>query len=407
MEDAGRHLNAQFTLASDLIEVFARRAAGDAAAAGRARELRLELESVRARYTLCTSYTFILAAMGGEKRQEAREEFNRVVSSEGFEADLESVVRRVRVGLGIPESEVAELGAKGKGRGGAKKKAKKGAPPRLDLEVKKILEQFSGHGVDCAARTVTRSCETLGQKYNFCADCGEQMSVSSETSELTCMKCGKVRELIGTVFDDSQFYNQEGQKAKSGSFNPNRHFHYWMNHILAREPEDELAIKEDSEDGCKKLLEDLRNITRRDNKILRLLTVDDIRSMLRELDLTRLNKNIPKIMRMLTGVGPPPLPEEICQRVEKLFSRAIEIGERIRPPSRMNRNYYPYYIYKILDAILPADDLKHRRVLYYIYMQGQDTLDKNDREWAEICEELPEITWVRTDPAKAEKYRPG
>ena len=88
---------------------------------------------------------------------------------------------------------------------------------------------------------------------------------------------------------------------------------------------------------------------------------------------------------------------------------AIEIGERVRPPGRTNRNYYPYYIYKILDAIIPKDApgaQEHRRVLYYIYMQGQDTLDKNDREWEEICSELSEIEWTATCRNESLKYRP-
>jgi len=241
------------------------------------------------------------------------------------------------------------------------------------------------------------------------------MEVNSETSELTCAGCGKVRELVGTVFDDAQFYNQEGQKAKSGSFNPNRHFRFWMDRILAREPEEELSDKDDPDDTCgERLLEQLRGVVRRDQKILRLLTVDDVRAMLKEAGRTDLNKNVPLIMRRLTGVGPPQLPESICQRVEKLFSKAIEIGERVRPASRTNRNYYPYYIYKILDAILSeetdpgaaAEAREHRRVLYYVYMQGQDTLDKNDREWEEICMELPEIEWTPTCRSKAQQYRP-
>lgn len=275
-------------------------------------------------------------------------------------------------------------------------------------DVKAILGQYHGHAVDCAARAVERSYAADGGEYNVCHDCAQEMSVDADTSELACAGCGKVRVLVGTVFDDAQFYNQEGQKAKSGSFNPNRHYRFWMDRILAREPEEELGDKDDPENTCgEKLLAHLRGIVRRDRKILRLLTVDDTRTMLRETGQTDLNKNVPLIMRRLTGVGPPSLAESLCQRVEKLFSKAIEIGERVRPADRTNRNYYPYYIYKILDAILEEGDLENRRVLYYIYMQGQDTLDKNDREWEEICAELPEIAWVATSRAKAQKYRPA
>ena len=259
---------------------------------------------------------------------------------------------------------------------------------------------------------VSHSFAAHGDRYNICPDCQEEMAINSETSELTCAGCGKVRELVGIVFDDAQFYSQEGQKAKSGAFNPNRHFRFWIDRILAREPGEELGDKDDPDNTYGELLlEQLRGIVRRDQKILRLLTVDDVRAMLKETGRTDLNKNVPLIMRRLTGIGPPQLSEAICHRVEKLFSKAIEIGERVRPASRTNRNYYPYYIYKILDAILPEEknpeDLAEaRRVLYYIYMQGQDTLAPNAKEGEEICMELPEIDWVPTGRTQAQRYRP-
>jgi hypothetical protein len=277
--------------------------------------------------------------------------------------------------------------------------------------LKELVSQYEGHEIDCAARSVNLHMNApSGGFYNYCFDCLIEMSVSPETSELVCTGCGGVKELLGTVFDDIQLYNQEGQKAKSGSFNPNRHFRFWMDRILAREPEEELGDKDDLGNLYgEKVLNQLRAIVRRDRKILRILTVDDVRGMLKELGRTDLNKNVPLILRRLTGVAPPLLPELICQRVEKIFTKAIEIGERVRPPGRTNRNYYPYYIYKILDAIIPKDApgaQEHRRVLYYIYMQGQDTLDKNDREWEEICSELSEIEWTATCRNESLKYRP-
>lgn len=415
MENASRQINAKFDLASQLA---ARLLAVDGGAGARDAlgALEIELEALRTRYALCTSHLYIQTALGEAGRLSAREEFLRVVASENFEGDLDHLVRRLRIAAGVS----GEDGAAPRGRGRATKKAgapapaagaKKAAPPReVVREVRTLIDQYEGVDIDCSARAVERSCETHGGQYNVCPECQVQMFVSTETSELTCTSCGKVRELIGTVFDDAQFYNQEGQKAKSGSFNPNRHYHFWMEHILAREPEEELGNKDDPENVCgEKLVARLRDMVRRDRRVLRLLTVDDVRDMLKEEGRTDLNKNAPLILRRLTGVGPPQLPESICQRAEKIFSKAIEIGERVRPEGRTNRNYYPYYIYKILDAILPDEGPEardQRRVLYYIYMQGQDTLDKNDQEWEEICEELPEIEWAPTSRAAAQKYRP-
>ena len=235
------------------------------------------------------------------------------------------------------------------------------------------------------------------------------MAVDAGRSELRCCdaECGTIRELVGTVFDDSQFYSQEGQKAKSGTFNPNRHFQFWWAHILAREPEEEIGDKSDPDNLYgEKLLLDLRAVVVRDRKVLRLLTVNDVRAMLREAGRTDLNKNVPLVLKKLTGVGPPQIADAMAVRVENLFTKAIEIGERVRRPGRVNRNYYPYYIYKILDQLLAEDDFENRRVLYYIYVQSKETVEADDADWEQICIELAEIAYVPTDRTKALKYRP-
>ncbi len=392
MENTSRHIATKFELAAQIVEKI-----------GAGSVLGLELTAIHSRYVLSTSHLFLYTARDSG-RPVSREEFQRIVAAQNFLGDLDYLVRRASVAL--RNATLAGPAGKGSVRGGA-------PPPACLQETRALYAKYQGYAVDCAARAVEHSCITHGEGYNVCPECQVAMSVSSETSELVCNGCGTVRELVGTIFDDAQFYNQEGQKAKSGSFNPNRHFRFWLDRILARESEEELGDRDDPENTCgEKLLDQLRGAVRRDRKILRLLTVDNVRAMLKEIGRTDLNKNVPLIMRRLTGVGPPQLPESICQRVEKLFSKALEIGERVRPSGRTNRNYYPYYIYKILDAVLPEDTpgnpeaREYRRVLYYIYMQGQETLDKNDREWEQICQEMPEIDWTTTNRSKAQKYRP-
>jgi hypothetical protein len=212
---------------------------------------------------------------------------------------------------------------------------------------------------------------------------------------------------VGTVFDDSQFYSQEGQKAKSGTFNPNRHFQFWWARILAREPEEEIGDRADPDNLYgEKLLAALRAIVARDRKVLRLLTVNDVRAMLREAGRTDLNKNVPLVMKKLTGVGPPAVSDALAARVENLFTKAIEAGERVRRLGRVNRNYYPYYIYKILDQLLAEVDFEGRRALYYIYVQSKETVEADDADWEQICLELPEVVYVPTDRTKALRYHP-
>ena len=96
-----------------------------------------------------------------------------------------------------------------------------------------LFDQYTRNDIDCVAMTVKHSIVTVGRKYNICLDCRIEMPGNADTSELTCTECGKVQELIGTIFNKAQLYYQEGQNVKSGSFNQNHHFQFWMDRILA------------------------------------------------------------------------------------------------------------------------------------------------------------------------------
>lgn len=190
--------------------------------------------------------------------------------------------------------------------------------------------------------------------------------------------------------------------ARSGRFNPARHIASWIDHTYALEPTEEICTEADP---CgEQLLAALRAVVARDGLALRLLTVDDVRSMLKELRRTSLNKNVPLLLKLLTGVGPPAPAPGLRARVEGLLTRVVELGAHAWKASRVNRCYYPYYLYKILDSILAPGDREARRALYYIYIQGDDTLRKNDEEWRDVCAEIPELTWNSTDRGRGAEY---
>lgn len=367
--------------------------------AGDAQSLMMELVAIETSYTLLTAHVFLRMARnknGGTAPHKADglAEYQRILAMEDFVGRIESLARRVERVLRVAApSEVAGCRSIA---GGANATARR---PGGAEGAWQLLEKV------CADPLPAPKPETV--EYNQCAECSTDMGVDGSRSELQCPLCGAIRELAGTVFDDAQFYNQEGQKAKSGIFNPNRHYHFWMTRILALEPEEELGDREDPDNHYgEKLLALLRSIVMRDSKLIQLLTVDDARQMLQEIGRTDLNKNVPLILKKLTGVGPPAIPDAFLQRTEKIFSKAIELGEQTRRAGRINRNYYPFYIYKILDAILPPKDYKLRRVLFYIYLQSEDTLAKDDQDWEKICEGLPDdIEPVPTDRLMALKYR--
>lgn len=328
----------------------------------------------------------LLLKTAEDEKTGSRDEISRTLSSGDFSNTIDLIV-----------AEAEKLCSRAPGKSGEHKQKARGA------EIQALLGSYPRGALQ------SYSTAEAGTPPS-CAECGVQMIVNGETSEVKCPQCGIVTKLEGVVFEEAQIHSQEGQKAKSGRFNPNRHFFHWWTHLYACEPEEELGDARDADNIYgEKLITQLKKLMRRDSKLLRFVTVDDIRAMLRECKKTSLNKNASLIMKKLSGVGPPTPSDHLAQKVEKYFTKAIEVSEHIRPLDRSNRNYYPFYIYKLVDALLPAEDHEQRRILYYIYLQGDDTLIRDDQEWELICEDpgMKDIKYKPTRRSAAAQYRPS
>lgn len=449
MEIASRGLQSKFDGAKLVLNAYVRLVEETKGDGDAAESLVVELAAVELRYALCTGHLFIRAAMNELDKTAAADEYVRTIRAEDFGGSVGKIVAAVASSIKeavkplhndkkIVNEEIvtegraspAPLRSKPRRQNKAATRGRVADPLPENMRpgekaaraaLQKALDAFPGRG---GAPPSAATGDVEAEKpieYTVCG-CGQEMGVDSEKSQLECPGCGLQRDLPGTVFDDAQFYSQEGQKAKSGTFNPNRHFQHWWTRIYASEPEEEIGAPDDK--YGERLVERLLAIARRDKKILRFLTVDDMRAMLDETGRTDLNKNAALLMRKCTGVGPPTPSERYKQLVGAHFTRAIEVIERLqktgaagrargrgaheaRSPeeSRTNRNYYPYYIGKLLDALLPPDDYEQRRVLFYIYLQSDSTLKADDKDWELICPELG-LKPSPTIRAHFRKYRP-
>jgi hypothetical protein len=112
-------------------------------------------------------------------------------------------------------------------------------------------------------------------------------------------------------------------------------------------------------------------------------------------------------MKKISGLGPPILKESYLELLKIKFIKSISSIQSSKSNDKVNRNYYPYYIYKILYQIIPDSDVEQKRVLYYIYIQNTETVQIDDKEWELVCKELPhEFTYTPTDRNYALKFTP-
>lgn len=223
-------------------------------------------------------------------------------------------------------------------------------------------------------KTVVTERQIKEELYDVC-NCGNRMIVQSATSEMVCVRCGKITLLLGSVTEESQLFAQEGNRVAHGSYDPTRHCKFWIERIQAKES---TVIPDE-------YIERIRKSIQRDkHPNPRSLSVQQLRSYLKQNGLSRLNDHIPLIKKIITGYIPPQLTHREQQMLFIYFDKATKTYDIIKPSNKKNSLYYPFLIYKILDMVI-ADEDKKRGLLSCIHLQSYDTLIDNDRIWYDIC----------------------
>lgn len=234
--------------------------------------------------------------------------------------------------------------------------------------------------------------------------CGSDMNLDTHQSAIICHGCGLIKVVFGTTFDESSSAHI-GIKYKLSNSNLQRHFDKWTLHICASESEEEIG-GEDDKYGMK-LLALMKSCAKSHNIILKQIDIYQIRDILKHIGRSDLNINSALLMKKLSGIGPPLLKAEYRKVLHSKFMLGVSNYESNQLSEKSNHSYYPYYIYKILEQIIPESDVDQRRILYYIYIQNSITLEAEDREWKRICEKNPtELRYKPTDRSYAARYAP-
>ena len=216
--------------------------------------------------------------------------------------------------------------------------------------------------------------------YNVCEECHTTMQVDSAKSRFYC-ECGYTKTLCGVLFDEPQFFGSTLSKMKHASkFDRSEHFQHWWLNITGLEPDKQIGDKEQ----IAKIVADIKELAIIRCKILRTMNVNTLRQLLSELKLEDLYNHTTKLLVLITGINPPYIPDEYTVQVQYYYRRVLEVKKIIKTKKK-NMRYYPYYIMKILDIVLPRNNSELRKILFYIYMQSKKTIEECDVEWKEIC----------------------
>jgi hypothetical protein len=257
-------------------------------------------------------------------------------------------------------------------------------------DIKSHISRIKALFVNYENSTIIRN--TSNVVYNKCNICNREMKIIANLSEIVCTHCGITENLYGTVFEDEQFYYQEGQRSKHGSYDPSKHCRFWIERIQARE----------SKDIPDSVIEAVRNCIRRNNiRNKEDITCKEIRKYLSQTRNSGYNEHIPLIRKMIIGISPPQLTDQELQLITIYFDKVIRIYEEIKPNDKINVPYHPYLIYKIIEHILQkkAKNTKKRinEILSCVHLQSRETLIENDKTWKHICDYIDEIEYKPTD----------
>jgi len=180
-----------------------------------------------------------------------------------------------------------------------------------------------------------------------CKNCHSEMEIIPQRSEMECSKCGLIEELCGVAFNVHQYYRQQNQPSIPTPYDPMKHYNKWIENITGFGRNTE-KIPMDRIRQCE-----------------RPSSIEEVRTILKKLKLTRHNESAVYILGELGGPKPPTLDGGKLRDMERIFSQVVKIWVTQYPGKRI---HLPYCIAKIIEMVF-EDDADSLKILDFIHLQ--------------------------------------
>lgn len=208
-----------------------------------------------------------------------------------------------------------------------------------------------------------------------CENCKCTMSLNINDGILICHNCGLTTETL--LEDNKQSYNDGiiQQDNTYFAYKKITHFKECVEQCQGKERTD--ISKEVFEKIIQKLREErIKNYNK--------LTVSKIREILKEIGLNRYYEHAPYILNKLTGKSPVTIPQEIEQRLERMFMDIQNAFKKCCPDTRTNFPSYNYVLHKCIQLIGDHDYLLE----HFPLLKSPQKLQVIDGIWENICKIL-------------------
>ncbi len=203
------------------------------------------------------------------------------------------------------------------------------------------------------------------------SDCGIELIIRSDISDLCCTECGYTEKLEGVYID-------EVTTVKNGPYKSSKHCDDWVSCIFAIE---KTNIPE-------QIIDNILKCMKRDSVRPRQLTCKLVRIYLKELQRqgTKYNANAPKIRKIISGIAPPQPTAGEYDQICKMFEVIDDIFVKIKPDGYCSRRYYPHFIRKIIEHIYNNRPKVRDAIVEGIHIQEKKTKESHDILWKHICD---------------------
>ena len=249
--------------------------------------------------------------------------------------------------------------------------------------IKETLNNIQKHIKNFEKSSIQKT--TTSNTYNICI-CKNKMEIDIINSIIICKNCGIIKELCGMI---SEYDDNENIKNKNNSYVSSKHCKYWVDRIQGKETTEIANIDI--------VVTKLKNFIKRDRILnINYITYDIIRSYLKEIEHTNYNEHVTLLRKLITGITPPSFTDYEKELIYIYFDKIIYRFNEIKPKDKKNCSYHPYFIYKIIEHILP-NGFRKIQILNCIHLQSRETLINNDIIFKTICDDIKEITYIPTD----------
>ena len=205
--------------------------------------------------------------------------------------------------------------------------------------------------------------ENVYNLHNDKCTCVNSSKLNITENEIICSICG-------SIYNRPIAKNHNVEDINIIKYDFLRHYRIWLEKIL--------GINDKYLNKYKNEYIKIKNYIEKEYPLVaerKKITITLLRQFLKKLNITKLNDLISLLMKKICNTNIPCLNAKELSDMENLFINIIKVYDIIKNKSEINRKYYPYFIYKIIEYYF-RDNKEKLVILKFIHLQKKKNSSK-------------------------------